>query len=103
MDADYRVAALTLQINRGSNISDCPAWFTQMRTECGRKKRLDLSIARSWKHEANAKLVLDILPVTVEYRKVVVGNGTTTVSHSVLQHELSCVAVAFDVMCANTA
>ena len=57
---------------------------------------------RNWKNKADAIFVLDILPVAFELRKAVGGNGTTPVSHSVLQNEPACVITARYVMCVST-
>ena len=54
------------------------------RTKYKREKGLNIGIARRWKHETNAKLVLDILPVPFEHRKVISDDRTASVTQCVL-------------------
>src|SRR5215813_1617261 len=102
MNTDQSISAALLQENRNPNISDSPPWARTW-TKCSCKKRLDLSVTRCRKHEPDTILVLDILPTASKCRQSVGSHWTTSVCHSVLQHELSCITLAGEIMRASTA
>jgi len=89
-----------LHHNRNTKISGGPTCGAGRRTESSTDKILNRLILRGRQDDADSELILNILPVTNDYRQTIGSDGATTKVNRVLQDKLPNIATTSRIMLA---